>query len=229
MSDEDPIIAVSAVPDRIDSDGNSTGISLKMAMDAVKEHTAEKRERLSGDLDMKGEKVTSLMAETVQATMPLNDAWHQEMGKKYPHLDGMDSREAIHLDENFARDFAAADEMLRVLQEGHRRAIADREHAEFRRLRPQALANGEVGEKFSHDAIDYLKEVKGLTAKQAFEAYNRGGLGRGTEQAKLHDKADAWARDKRELKQLNAARNSDESMTLRQAQRRAVLMKRLGK
>jgi hypothetical protein len=231
MSDEDElkINPLDACVDRIDADGTNHGVRLTDVKKAIAEVGEYERAKLTGEPDWEGRNVRTLAAETNEATQPMNDAWLQEMGRKYPQYRGMDAHQVAAVDENFARDLEAADEMLRVVREGHCKAIGQHEHKKLKGHVPQAYnKDGTVNEQFSKDAVDYLKDVKGLTAQQAMAAYQYGALGRATEQAKLFAASNAYGRDKRELMRLNDKREN-ESLTLRDAQRRAALMRKFGK
>lgn len=205
-------------------------ISIAEVRRGIMEQGEQRRAALSGEPDLEGKNITSISAEAETAVAPIRDAWCDHVGQKHSHLfDQMSPEDAYNSDPSLRADVDAAREAYQVLKEGSRRAWAQRENAEFKRLRPQALAGDETDAKFSKDALDYLREVKGYTPQQAYEAYNFGGLGRAKEQAKLFDASNAWARDKRELQALDAKRNLNESMTLREASRRLQLKKRLGK
>lgn len=231
MTDDDEIKInpMDACVDRIGDDGTNHGVRLTDVKKAITEVGEFERARLTGELDFEGKNVQSLAAETEEATQPLNDAWLVEMGRKYPQYMGMDAQQVKAWDENFARDMDTANEMLKIVREGHCKAIGQHEHKKLKGHAPQAYnKDGTVNEQFSKDAVDYLKDVKGLTAQQAMAAYQYGALGRATEQAKLFACSNAYGRDKRELMQLHDKRESGE-MTLRDAQRRAALMRKFGK
>jgi hypothetical protein len=191
----------------------------------IRARAEERIQALSGEPDLEGNRVTSLSAEAQAAVEPISTAWAEHAIQKHSIPDD-GVHEAYEYDPAFRADVDAAREMHAVLKEGARRAHANRESAEFNRLRPQA---GAGDKRFSKDAIDYLIEVKKFTPQQASQAYFYGGLGKASEQVKLFDASNAWARDKRELQALDAKRNLNENMTLREAQRRQTLMKRLGR
>jgi hypothetical protein len=194
----------------------------------IRARAEERIQALSGEPDLEGNRVTSLSAEAAAAVEPISTAWAEHALQKHSIPDDR-VYEAYENDPSFRADVDAAKEQYAVLTEGARRAFANRESAEFNRLRPQAGDGGETDRRFSKDAIDYLIQVKGLTPQQAGQAYMQGGLGKASEQVKLFDASNTWARDKRELSALNAKRDLNESMTLREAQRRQTLMKRLGR
>jgi uncharacterized protein (DUF433 family) len=228
MSDED-FNPVDALADRYDDSGDNIGVSLNQVKNAIKGHGELRRERLTGEPDFAGEKVTSIGAEVEEMVEPMAQGWRETIVHKYPHLDGMQVELAAEVDPNFRRELELANGSFKAVLEAHRRLVVDNEGKKFKRLRPQAYTrDGEVVGAFRKDAVDYLREVKGMTTEQIAKFYGYGGFGKATEQAKVFDASNAWARDKRELMELNDKREN-EGMTLRDAQRRAALTKRLNK
>lgn len=209
-------------------------ISLPEVRKAIMQRGEAERERLTGEPDLAGERVGSLADAAAAAVDPVVQSWSEHAMSKHAHaIETMGVDNAYQYDPDFRADVDAAREMRDVMAEGARKAYAEREKEEFARLRPQSQSRDgkqlDPQHQFSQDAIDYLREVKKLTPDEAFAAYNFGGLGRASEQAKLFDASNAWARDRRELQSLNAKYHLNGSVTLKEAVRRETLLKRLGK